>query len=83
LKQISRTSVANKVQRHGEFNSSSVTSLNLDQYSFNNEGFSLNAKVVISGCDTKKLEKLIRNMSRGPIATKRLTVFYPNGFCMS
>lgn len=79
LYQISKTSIENKVQRYGEFNSSNVASLNLDLYSFNNEGFSLNAKVVISGCDTKKLEKLMRYMSRGPVATKRLTEFYPNG----
>jgi len=79
LNQISKASIGNKIQRHGDFNSSNVASLNLDPYSFNNEGFSLNAKVVISGCDTKKLEKLIRYMSRGPIATKRLTEFYPNG----
>jgi len=79
LNQISKTSITNKIQRYGEFNFSSEASLSLDPYSFNNEGFSLNAKVVISGVDTKKLEKLIRYMSRGPIATKRLTEFYPNG----
>lgn len=79
LNQISKTSIANKVQRYGEFNSSNVASSILDPYSFNNEGFSLNAKVAISGCDTKKLEKLVRYMSRGPVATKRLTEFYPNG----
>ncbi len=79
LNQISKASIGNKVQRYGEFKSSNVDSLHLDPYSFNNEGFSLNAKVVISGCDTKKLEKLVRYMSRGPVATKRLTEFYPNG----
>jgi hypothetical protein len=43
-----------------------------DPYSANVEGFSLNARVWIAG-DRGKLEKLIRYMARGPVATERLT----------
>ncbi|MCB0386207.1 MAG: transposase, partial [Bdellovibrionales bacterium] len=49
-----------------------------DPYSVNIEGFSLNARVWIAGRDRMKVEKLIRYMSRGPIATERLSQSYPN-----
>jgi len=49
-----------------------------DPYSARVEGFSLNARVKISGHDREKLEKLIRYMARGPIATERLTESFPN-----
>ena len=49
-----------------------------DPFSANVEGFSLNARVWIWGKDREKLEKLIRYMARGPIATKRLTENFPN-----
>jgi hypothetical protein len=44
-----------------------------DPYSANVEGFSLNARVWIWGKDREKLEKLIRYMARGPVATARLS----------
>lgn len=49
-----------------------------DPYSVNVEGFSLNARVWIAGSDRKKLEKLLRYMARGPIATERLSESFPN-----
>ena len=49
-----------------------------DPYSVNVEGFSLNARVLIVKNDCKKLEKLIRYMARGPIATERLIECFPN-----
>jgi len=49
-----------------------------DPYSANVGGFSLNARVCIAGSDTKKLERLIRYMARGPLATERLTESFPN-----
>ena len=49
-----------------------------DPYSANVEGFSLNARVWIWGKDREKLEKLIRYMARGPVATERLTESFPN-----
>lgn len=49
-----------------------------DPYSANVDGFSLNARVWIWGKDKTKLEKLIRYMARGPIATERLTENFPN-----
>ncbi len=49
-----------------------------DPFSARVEGFSLNARVWIAGREREKLEKLIRYMARGPIATKRLTESYPN-----
>ncbi len=49
-----------------------------DPYSVNVEGFSLNARVWIWGKDRTKLEKLIRYMARGPVATARLTENFPN-----
>ncbi len=49
-----------------------------DPYSANVGGFSLNARVCVGGKDRKKLEKLIRYMARGPIATERLTEGGPN-----
>jgi hypothetical protein len=49
-----------------------------DPYSVNVGGFSLNAKVWVGGRDREKLEKLIRYMARGPIATERLTESFPN-----
>ena len=49
-----------------------------DPYSANVEGFSLNARVWIWGKDREKLEKLIRYMARGPVATARLTENFPN-----
>lgn len=49
-----------------------------DPYSANVGGFSLNARVWVSGKDREKLEKLIRYMSRGPIATERLSESFPN-----
>ncbi len=51
---------------------------NNDPYSVNVGGFSLNARVCIKGKDRKKLEKLIRYMARGPIATERLSESFPN-----
>ena len=50
----------------------------VNPYSVNIEGFSLNAQVFIAGSDRKKLEKLIRYMARGPLATERLTESFPN-----
>ncbi len=50
-----------------------------DPYSANIGGFSLNARVWISGKDREKLEKLIRYMARGPIATERLSESFSNG----
>ena len=44
-----------------------------DPYSANVGGFSLNARVWVGGRDREKLEKLIRYMARGPIATERLS----------
>ncbi len=49
-----------------------------DPYSANVGGFSLNARVWVGGKDREKLEKLIRYMARGPIATERLSESYPN-----
>ena len=49
-----------------------------DPFSVNVEGFSLNARVGIWGKDREKLEKLIRYMARGPVATERLTENFPN-----
>ena len=49
-----------------------------DPYSANVGGFSLNARVWVGGSDREKLEKLIRYMARGPIATERLSESYPN-----
>ncbi len=49
-----------------------------DPYSANVGGFSLNARVRVGGRDREKLEKLIRYMARGPIATERLSETYPN-----
>ena len=49
-----------------------------DPYTANVEGFSLNGRVVIPSNDRKKLEKLIRYMARGPIATERLTESFSN-----
>lgn len=49
-----------------------------DPYSANVGGFSLNARVWVGGRDREKLEKLIRYMARGPIATERLSESYPN-----
>lgn len=49
-----------------------------DPYSANVGGFSLHARVWVSGKDRKKLEKLIRYMARGPIATERLSESFPN-----
>ncbi len=42
-------------------------------------GFSLNARVGLEGHERKKLEKLIRYMARGPVATERLSESYPDG----
>lgn len=49
-----------------------------DPYSANVSGFSLNARVWAGGRDREKLEKLIRYMARGPIATERLSESFPN-----
>ena len=49
-----------------------------DPYSANVGGFSLNARVCIWGKDKTKLEKLIRYMARGPVATERLSECFPN-----
>lgn len=49
-----------------------------DAYSVNVEGFSLNARVCVPSGDREKLEKLIRYMARGPIASERLTESFPN-----
>lgn len=49
-----------------------------DPYSANVEGFSLNSRVLIAKNDRKKLEKLIRYMARGPVATERLMESFPN-----
>ena len=49
-----------------------------DPYSVNVGGFSLNARVWVGGRDREKLEKLIRYMARGPIATVRLSESFPN-----
>ena len=49
-----------------------------DPYSANVGGFSLNARVWVGGRDREKLEKLIRYMARGPIATERLSESFPN-----
>lgn len=49
-----------------------------DAYSVNVDGFSLNARVCVSGGDREKLEKLIRYMARGPVASERLTESFPN-----
>ncbi len=49
-----------------------------DPFSVNVGGFSLNARVWISGRERDKLEKLIRYMARGPIATERLSESFPN-----
>jgi len=49
-----------------------------DSFSANVGGYSLNARVVIAGNQRKKLERLIRYMARGPIASARLTEIFPN-----
>ena len=49
-----------------------------DPLSVNVGGFSLNARVWIAGKERDKLEKLIRYMARGPIATERLSESFPN-----
>lgn len=49
-----------------------------DPFSVNVGGFSLNARVWIAGKERDKLEKLIRYMARGPIATERLSESFPN-----
>jgi hypothetical protein len=49
-----------------------------DPFSVNVDGFSLNARVGIWGKEKEKLEKLIRYMARGPVATERLTECFPN-----
>jgi hypothetical protein len=49
-----------------------------DPYSANVGGYSLNARVWVGGRDREKLEKLIRYMARGPIATERLSESFPN-----
>lgn len=49
-----------------------------DPFSANVGGFSLNARVWVGGKDREKLEKLIRYMARGPIATERLSESFPN-----
>jgi hypothetical protein len=49
-----------------------------DPYSANVGGFSLNARVWVGGQDREKLEKLVRYMARGPIATERLSESFPN-----
>ena len=49
-----------------------------DPYSAMVAGFSLNARVWVAGSDKEKLEKLIRYMARGPIATERLSESFPN-----
>lgn len=49
-----------------------------DAYSVNVDGFSLNARVCAPSGDREKLEKLIRYMSRGPIASERLTESFSN-----
>ena len=49
-----------------------------DPCSANVGGFSLNARVWVGGNDREKLEKLIRYMARGPIATERLSESFPN-----
>lgn len=49
-----------------------------DPYSANVGGFSLNARVWVGGRDRTKLEKLIRYMARGPIATERLSEAAPH-----
>ena len=49
-----------------------------DPYSANVGGFSLNAKVSVCGREREKLEKLIRYMARGPIASERLSESFPN-----
>ena len=49
-----------------------------DPYSANVGGFSLNARVWVGGKEREKLEKLIRYMARGPIATERLSESFPN-----
>lgn len=55
-----------------------VDSENKDTRSASYLGFSLNASVWISGKQKSKLEKLIRYVARGPIATERLSECYPN-----
>lgn len=50
----------------------------VDPFSANLEGFSLNARVWVSANEQSKLEKLIRYMARGPIATERLMECFPN-----
>lgn len=52
---------------NGEFVESDV-----DKFSAKNSGFSLNAKVVIKRDKRDKLAKLIRYVSRGPVALSRL-----------
>ena len=47
-------------------------------YSANVSGFSLNARVWVGGREREKLEKPIRYMARGPIATERLVESFPN-----
>jgi len=49
-----------------------------DPFSANVGGFSLNARVWVGGRDRTKLEKLIRYMARGPLATERLSESAPN-----
>ena len=49
-----------------------------DPFSAKVGGFSLNARVWVGGRDREKLEKLIRYMARGPIATERLSESFPN-----
>lgn len=50
-----------------------------DPFSANVGGFSLNARVWVTGKDRGKLERIIRYMARGPIATERLSESFPNG----
>jgi len=49
-----------------------------DPFSASIEGFSLNARVWIGSKDREKLEKLIRYMARGPIASERLESALPD-----
>ena len=67
----------NNLKRYG-IKKIEVDPENNDPYSANVDGFSLNARVWIWGKDREKLEKLIRYMARGPVATARLTENFPN-----
>lgn len=62
----------NNLKRYG-INKIEADPESSDPYSVNVEGFSLNARVWIWGKDREKLEKLIRYMARGPVATARLS----------